>query len=477
MTGLLARLAEADPDALAHEHRARRMTHGELAARSDALAAALAQGGQRGAPVVVRGHKQAEMLVGFVAAIKAGRPYVPIDDALPAARVEAILRRCGDGATVLGPDDIATLAVGDARPPASAALRPDETVYIMFTSGSTGEPKGVEISLANLAGFVDWAAAVHPVGRGRRFLNQAPFSFDLSVMDLYLALATGGALVCIDRAMIENPLELRAALATADLEVWVSTPSFAEMCLRDRTFSAARLPRLDTFLFCGETLTPACVRGLHARFPGARVYNLYGPTEATVAVTSVLVDDAMLARWPVLPLGRPRPDTRVFIEDGEIVIEGPSVSPGYRGAPELTARVFAGDPPQRRYRTGDAGHVEDGELFFDGRLDHQIKLFGHRIELDDIAANIAALADVERAVVLPVVRDGRCEALAAFVVPRDGATLDGEALREQLRARLPAYMLPRDVHVLAGLPMTVNGKIDRGQLAARLSAPRAAPAQ
>ncbi|MBK9753918.1 MAG: D-alanine--poly(phosphoribitol) ligase subunit DltA [Nannocystis sp.] len=469
MIDVLAAVAAANPAAVAHQIRERSMTHGELAVRSDALATAIAARRPRGAPVVVRGHKEPEMLVAFLAAIKAGHPYVPIDDSLPSTRVASILRTCGDAALVLSTADIMMLSAGNQRPPLAAALRLDEAVYIMFTSGSTGEPKGVEITLANLAGFVTWASAVHPVGGRRRFLNQAPFSFDLSVMDLYLALTTGGTLVSVDRAMLSNPLELRAALASADLEVWVSTPSFAEMCLRDRSFNAACLPRLDTFLFCGETLSPACVRGLHTRFPGARVYNLYGPTEATVAVTSILVDERLLDRWPVLPLGRPRPDTRVFIDAGEIVIEGPCVSPGYRGAPELTARVFDGVPPRRRYRTGDAGHLDDGELFFAGRLDHQVKLFGHRIELDDVAANLTAIADVAQAVVLPIIREGRCEALAAFVVPREGTILDLEALRSELRTRMPAYMLPRDIRICDEIPMTTNGKVDRGQLATQLT--------
>jgi D-alanine--poly(phosphoribitol) ligase subunit 1 len=264
--------------------------------------------------------------------------------------------------------------------------------------------------------------------------------------------------------MIENPLELRAALVAADVDVWVSTPSFAEMCLADRRFDAAHLPRLACFLFCGETLSPSCVRRLHARFPAARVYNLYGPTEATVAVTSVLVDEAMLAAHAVLPLGTPRPDTRLEIVDGEIVIDGPCVSPGYLHAEELTARVFDGT----RYRTGDAGQYQDGALMFGGRLDFQVKLSGYRIELEDIANNLEALAAVEKAVVLPIEHAGRCEALAAFVVVRAGANATPASLRAEVALRVPGYMVPRDIYCRSDLPMTVNGKIDRSRLAAEL---------
>lgn len=465
--GMIDRWAERAPDRLAHVSRDQQLTYGELREQSDALACHLATTfEQRGAPIVVHGHKQPAMLVGFVACLKAGHPYVPIDAGLPAARIDKITRH-SRAASVLSPgaelEAMIARHLGE-RPDPRLRLRTDETVYIMYTSGSTGEPKGVQITLANLSGFVAWARDVHPLGGARRFLNQAPFSFDLSVMDLYLSLTSGGTLYSVDRGMIENPLELRAALAAANVEVWVSTPSFAEMCLADRAFDGEHLPALACFLFCGETLPPSCVRRLHARFPRARVYNLYGPTEATVAVTSVLVDEAVLDAFPTLPLGIPRRDTRLEIVDGEIVIDGPCVSPGYLHAPELTARVFSGT----RYRTGDAGHLQHGALIFGGRLDLQVKLSGYRIELEDVATNLEALPAVERAVVLPIEHAGRCDALAAFVVLRPGMIATTASLRGELGLRVPSYMVPRDIICRPDLPMTVNGKIDRVRLAAEL---------
>jgi D-alanine--poly(phosphoribitol) ligase subunit 1 len=192
-------------------------------------------------------------------------------------------------------------------------------------------------------------------------------------------------------------------------------------------------------------------------------------------VTSIHVDDVMLRAFTSLPLGDPRPDTRLFVvdregrevtegEQGEIVIEGPSVGPGYLHDPELTARAFAGP----RYRTGDAGHYRGRALLFDGRLDFQVKLFGHRIELDDVAANLRALPAVDQAAVMPVMLDGRCEALAGFVVLRLDATVTPAELRDQLARRVPAYMVPRTIHIRATLPMSVNGKVDRGRLLAEV---------
>jgi D-alanine--poly(phosphoribitol) ligase subunit 1 len=244
------------------------------------------------------------------------------------------------------------------------------------------------------------------------------------------------------------------------------------------------LPAVRRFLFCGETLAPEVARQLIARFPGAEVWNTYGPTEATVATTSVLVTPALLAQHPVLPVGYPKPGTAVFVTDegglmplgdgqrGEIVIAGDNVSPGYLERPALTAARFVDVNGQRGYRTGDTGHVQDGLVFFDGRRDHQVKLHGHRVELGDIEANLCALEGVHDAVVLPVLRNGQVDSLAAFVITESEVSgSDGAGslwLRTRLGDRVPSYMLPRVVRFLDQFPMTANGKVDRRKLAESL---------
>ena len=216
----------------------------------------------------------------------------------------------------------------------------DEPFYILFTSGSTGEPKGVIITLACLEHFISWMLAEQSFSKGEVFLNQAPFSFDLSVMDLYCSLATGGTLFSIGRDLIENPKQLYRTLATSGVTTWVSTPSFAQMCLVENSFAEPMLPSVQRFLFCGETLTPQTAAQLLARFPQAKVWNMYGPTEATVATTSILIDAAILEQYSPLPVGRAMPGTRIFVLDhngrelpvnerGEIIVAGPNVSPGY----------------------------------------------------------------------------------------------------------------------------------------------------
>src|SRR4029077_7504942 len=183
------------------------------------------------------------------------------------------------------------------------------------------------------------------------FLNQAPFSFDLSVMDMYCSLATGGTLFSISRDLIANPKELYRALARSGVTTWVSTPSFAQMCLVEERFSEAMLPGVRRFLFCGEILTPATAAKLLKRFPRAEVWNMYGPTEATVATTSIRIDANVLEQYSPLPVGGVMPGSEVFIVNGnrellpasrrgEIIIAGPNVSPGYLARPDLTANAF-----------------------------------------------------------------------------------------------------------------------------------------
>jgi D-alanine--poly(phosphoribitol) ligase subunit 1 len=473
------------PDRPAHLSGGRRLCYGELVERSGALAAFLAASlPDRGAPVAVLGHKQPELLIAFLAAIRAGHAYVPIDDSLPSHRVRRILALAG-AALVLTPDEIAARSAGAAAP-ADRCLGPHTPVYVMFTSGSTGEPKGVVITRGNLAHFLGWMLAEHRFAEGGEvFLNQAPFSFDLSVMDTYLSLLTGGTLVSLTRDEIGNPKRLYAALAGAGITTWVSTPSFARLCLAEPSFTAAMLPRLRRWLFCGETLAPEIAAALLDRFPQAEVWNTYGPTEATVACTSIRIDRAVLARHNPLPIGRPMPGTRLLAVDaagqvvpdgarGELVIAGPNVSPGYLGRPDLTERAFATLDGAQAYRTGDWGRWQDGLLFWEGRLDDQVKVAGHRIELGDVEANLRALPGVRDAAALVLRRPGRPEALAAAVIPAgddrpaERAAL-ARALAERLAERLPAYMLPRKLVVLDAFPLTPNGKIDRRALAERLA--------
>jgi len=475
--------ATAAPEAIAHLSGDSTLTYGELRRRSDGLASYLTKRfSDDRRPIAVLGHREPEMLVAFLGAVKSGRPYVPIDIALPQTRIDQILAS-SNAALTLTPDQIRQFSTGQLGAP-TIPVEKNDAFYILFTSGSTGEPKGVIITLASLEHFISWMLAEQQFSkRAEVFLNQAPFSFDLSVMDLYCSLVTGGTLFSISRDLIENPKKLYRALASSGVTTWVSTPSFAQMCLVEDKFAEAMLPRVQRFLFCGETLAPQTAAQLLARFPQAQVWNMYGPTEATVATTSIQIDSAILEKYSTLPVGRVMPGTKIFIVDensaelsanerGEIIIAGPNVSPGYVGRPDLAARAFFEYRGLRAYKTGDLGRFRDSLLFFEGRIDEQIKLSGYRIELGDVEANLRALPTVRDAVVIPGIKDGVAQSLTAFVtLLARNETSDfklAHNLRGELGERLPVYMLPRKFVFLDAFPMTANGKVDRAALARSL---------
>lgn len=476
----------------AHVSAGRAMSWEELVGRSDALAVQLAEmlPGNR-APIAVVGHKESEMLVGFLGCVKSGHPYVPIDISIPKERQEKIAA-IAEAPVVLNAQKIAEMAPAEAsgtRPDPSLRVGGNDPYYIIFTSGSTGEPKGVVITLACLESFVDWILDEQkPAEAGEIFLNQAPFSFDLSVMDLYASLATGGTLFSITRDEIGNLRKLFAALGASGTTFWVSTPSFAQMCLVEKRFSQSMLPGMRRFWFCGEILPADVAAGLLERFPQAEVWNTYGPTEATVATTSIRIDAAM-ARQSPLPVGYEKPGTTVICmtenkrpapdgERGEIVIAGPNVSPGYLARPDLTGKAFFKLDGVQAYRTGDWGRVKNGLVFFEGRMDAQIKLHGYRIELGDVEANLRAISGVYDAVILAEMKNEMATSLVAFVALAKKPAEDEEfktalALKEELARKLPAYMVPRTVVFMESLPMTPNGKADRRKLAEILQRERA----
>lgn len=472
------------------------LTWKELDEYSGKLAAYLHRTCRTKTPVVVYGHKDPWMLVCFLACVRSGRAYCPVDTSVPPARVRAILEDVSpetvlatepleySGAPVL--DKAALLAAAEGEPGQLGpehAVSGEDTFYIIFTSGSTGTPKGVQITRNCLDCFIQWGITLGrglDGGRRRVFLNQAPFSFDLSVMDLYLSLYTGGHLFALSREVQGDMGALLDALRCSGAEVWVSTPSFADLCLSDKKFREELLPRLELLLFCGETLTNRTAERLAVAFPGAETVNTYGPTESTVAVTQVRVTPELLRQSP-LPVGTEKPGTWIFIQDaqgndlpdgevGEIVIAGDSVSTGYWKKPELTGRVFGsrsiGGTVYRTYRTGDAGTKRGGQLYYQGRMDFQVKLHGYRIELGDVEGNLLKLDGVRAAAVLPVERDGKVRSLTAYVAAeRSGDDFaDGQRLRAALKALVPDYMIPKKFVFLDRLPMTSNGKVDRKAL-------------
>jgi D-alanine--poly(phosphoribitol) ligase subunit 1 len=471
------------PGRHAHISDGQTLTYAELTQRSNALAESLSkQLPADHSPIAVQGHKEPEMLIAFLGIVKSGHPYIPLDSSLPSQRVETILETA-KATMLLTPDKVRELAKPlETEPSAHPIHHPaaEDAWYIIFTSGSTGEPKGVVITCGCLESFIDWIASEHTFAEGgETFLNQAPFSFDLSVMDLYSSLVSGGTLFSLTKDMIADPKRLFQVLSHSEISCWVSTPSFAQFCLTEPAFKEQMIPQMKKFWFCGETLAPEVAGSLLGRFPKAEVWNTYGPTEATVATTSIRISEEIIKRYSPLPVGKPKPDCEIHILEneaevksggrGEIVIAGPNVSAGYIHRPDLTERAFYQINHIRAYRTGDLGHYQDGYLFFDGRMDFQIKLHGYRIEIGDIENNLHALTSVRDAVVIPVMKNNKADYLAAFVVLKEQMNKSDfeitRTLKRELSGRLPDYMIPRKFIFVEQFPMTNNGKADRRKLA------------
>lgn len=482
--------AQKEPQRIAYHDETKEYTYGELKAYSDSVAAYLQKNTPAKTPVVVFGDLEFEMLATFLGASKAGHAYIPIEANTPEDRVELILGvakpamilavedwpNLQTDCPVIAPKELQEIMTRGEVPEQSAPVTGDDTYYIIFTSGTTGVPKGVQISHRNLLSFVQWELSDFGIREGMRFLAQAPYSFDLSVMDVYPALCSGGSLVPMKKAVIEDFKTLFATLPQMDLEVWVSTPSFMDICLMEPTFDQAHVKSLEVFLFCGEELTRQTAKKLLERFPNAHIFNTYGPTETTVAISGVEVTTELLEQYNRIPIGYVKEDTRVAImdgdkvlpigEDGEIVIAGPSVSKGYLHNPEKTAKAFFELDGVPAYRTGDAGKLaEDGMLLYEGRIDFQVKLHGFRIELEDIDHHLDNVSYVKQATVVPKYQNHKVQQLVAYVVaePND---FDKEfkltkAIKEELAKTVMDYMIPQKFVYVDQLPRTANGKIDR----------------
>lgn len=441
--------AKEHPSKTAFHFRNEEISYGELWERSGRLANYLLINKNicDGQPIPVYGHKNIFMPVCFLACARSGHPYVPIDTNMPEQRIKDIMESVGSP-VILGADELPftlenVLTIGrdcleeitsdneenylglSPEVPEEYNNKKDDVHYIIFTSGSTGKPKGVQITTGNLEAYLEWSVTLVDEQPGV-FLNQAPFSFDLSVMDLYTGLATGSTIVSADRTLTENLVELMEYLKEQQPTYWVSTPSFADLCLGAPDFSGKELYSLRKFLFCGEPFQTHTASMLLSRFPSADVINTYGPTETTVCVTAVKITSEMIANSADLPVGITKPGTFIYAagedgqplengSEGELIICGDTVSPGYFKDPEKTAGAFFTlNDGTRAYRTGDKGYVDgNGMVFCVGRMDGQVKFHGYRIELGDIERNLQALDGVENAVVFLVKNRGAGESLSA----------------------------------------------------------------
>lgn len=426
-------------------------------------------GATAGVPLAISGHKEAAFLVAILGCLRLRVPFVPVDVINPPERIARIgqLVRAG----------LRYDAQGDAFVPGSdnpAPLAEAGLAYIMFTSGSTGDPKGVQIGRESVSLFAGWIRDCLNLGAAPVFMDQMLFSFDFSLFNWVGALELGGACVLCPRETIAQRDTFVTYLANTRINVWASTPSFVRQQLFNPDFNHTHLPDLRVFVFGAESLTPTLAEELWQRFPQVRIINSYGPTEATCSTTWVEIDPALRSAAPnPFPIGRAKPYAEVFIENGEISIAGDHVMRGYLNRPDLNAsRMFVRDG-KRGYRSGDLGEIDaDGLVTFRGRIDDQIKLHGYRIELAEIDATIATLPHVRAGATVALRRpDGTIVRLIGFVEPSQTGPAGLQPLPSGLQdwkailgKRLPPYMIPSELVACHHFPTTSTDKADRKQL-------------
>lgn len=437
-------------------------------------------------PVLIYGHKAFDLLACWWACLLCGCAAIPVESDNSEKRLSRIasttratlLINTQAGTLALeGATAIATAAIPRAvhapqviediiQRTAQAAAEPGwhGLAYIMFSSGTTGEPKGIQVTLDNLADFVRWIAADYPLSGP--VTGNVRYCFDVSLFEIWLAWTFLQPLSVLDHGELINTRKLIAQHASIGLSCWVSTPSIVRLYLLDKTFNQQTLPQLTRFMFCGETLTKEIVKSLWSRFPDAQIINTYGPTECTVAVTAVAITAAMIEDDRPLPIGSARPGTTLYLERaddsaqiGEMVISGASVGAGYLNAPPEREANFSVTPRGRAYRTGDLGMSDGQHFYFVGRNDREVKIQGYRIDLHLIEHYLLARQEISDVIVEPHCRKGVAEAIQVFVVAAEET--DFALIASDMLEHFPAWSIPRYWYRISEIQLNHNGKLDR----------------
>ncbi|WP_261774608.1 non-ribosomal peptide synthetase, partial [Nocardia neocaledoniensis] len=474
------------PDAVAVRFGDTTLTYAEFDTRVRALAARLVDLGVGPEALVgLAMRRGVELIVAVHAIVRAGGAYVPLDPDHPAERLRYVLevarpvvvvtRACDEpeltGCAVLRTDDVDWSAAPEVVDGGAVA---GNTAYVIFTSGSTGRPKGVAVTHGAIVANLDWRQRRYPLSAADVVLQKTPYTFDVSVWELFWPLQIGAELVVAEPGRHGDPAYLAALIAERRVSVTHFVPSMLAAFVGELAESPVDLSSMRLVFASGEALPAATAARLRA-LSGAALHNLYGPTEAAVDVTA---HEVTAADEVSVPIGGPADDTGLLVLDenldrvpagvvGELYLSGVQLARGYVARPGLTADRFVanpfGAPGERMYRTGDLVRELGGELEYLGRTDFQVKLRGLRIELGEIEAVVAAHPRVGNAAVI-LHRHAAGEALVGYVVSVDGAELDEAELAAHAKASMPEYMVPSLFVQLPAMPINASGKLDRKAL-------------
>lgn len=453
---------------------------------------------------------------GVLACLAAGKGYVPLNPKFPVGRTHRMLSLSGCTVMIVGKEclcqlphllqvvdhpltiilpEVTTLnglesdyplhrfvvgqqPAGAESSPANVEVDAAATAYLLFTSGSTGEPKGVPISQGNVRSYLDWIGNHYEVNERDRVSQEFDLTFDLSVHDMFVCWEHGASLYCVPEKSVMAPAKF---IRDHQLTMWFSVPSVAGLLAKMRLLSPGSLPSLRCSLFCGEPLPAAYAQAWQEAAPNSIVANLYGPTETTIAITHYRWEGQKSLREclnGIVPIGRvfDSQDFRVTDrqgktvpagEQGELCLSGTQVAAGYWNNPEKTGERFVrlpGAGSRVWYRTGDLVRQDAaGNLCYLGRIDDQIKIRGYRVELQEIESVLRRACGTEQTVAIPwPVNHGSAEGIVAFVSGVD--TLDQGRVRSYCNDLLPDYMVPKNIYVVEELPLNQNQKIDRRKL-------------
>jgi amino acid adenylation domain-containing protein len=485
-------------------------TYGQLYEQASALAARIVEhgsGSTTGRPparVGLFARRGPDAYAAVLGILLAGAAYVPINPDHPAQRIaqtlasadvdlivadavgDSALNRSGSSSTP-GPPVASVgplvLRPNPERPAAAPTPADDQMAYLLFTSGTTGVPKGVPITHDNVLAFLETNLAHYRLGPGDHCSQTFDLTFDLSVFDLFMTWSSGACLHTFGPAELLAPVE---AVAAAGLSTWFSVPAVAALQLRRGALTPNVMPSLRYSLFCGEALPVDVAAAWAAAAPKAVTENLYGPTEVTIACLrhrfhpAGLVDGGAAEAGAIVPIGVPFDQVTTAIvspegrpvpqgEEGELCLAGPQRFAGYWRDPDRTAARMVELDGVDHYRTGDRVRHDGALLHFIGRFDDQVQVLGHRVELGEVETAVRAIDDVVDAVAVGLPLDSaNVTEIGVAVTLTDGSATDARALRRDAATRLPSSMAPRRMAILDRLPLNANGKTDR-QATARLA--------